>query len=371
MYHSKIKNCIIFFLTSAISLKATNSFDAYDYRNSFSNSNFELFLDQSFLKKYKLKKFFFCQKNSLYEVQEYYLSDEVSNYVEEILEILQQNSINRKKIDWIEFRHKFYSKINGCAFIWETYSMMDKMLNQLEDRHSFFLKPTDLSQLREKENFFIEDLKGEFLQKNIAYLFIPGTLCTTGEYAQKLQDIIRNLDQKKPRKWIIDLRDNSGGNMWEILLGLAPFLEEGIQGFFGNHDINNLTSWVYEKGKVKLKNTTEDFEIGSLKSYYSIKRKNSKIVILINKKTSSSGEAVAIAFKGKKNICFFGSKTSGLTSGNATYILRDGSAIYLTECYFFDRNKHKYTDGVSPDKIITSYDNEEPLNSAIRYLNNQ
>ncbi len=49
------------------------------------------------------------------------LSDEVVQYVEDIISILQENSVNRKEVDWNKFRYQFYSKVNGCSFFAQTH----------------------------------------------------------------------------------------------------------------------------------------------------------------------------------------------------------------------------------------------------------
>lgn len=298
-----------------------------------------------------------------------YLSDEVTSYLEEIISSLKENSINRDKIDWEDFRFKFYTKMNGCAFTWQTYSKMNEIIDLLRDNHSWFLTPSELTEAHSENNFFLDQIKGEILSKNIAYLKIPRTSCISEEYAQKLRAIIEELDQAKPKKWIIDLRGNLGGNMWEMLAGLSPLLDQGIIGYFG-HKGDDLCAWVHEPGKLKLRRWDEFVE-ENFSDFFTVKSKSSYTAVLIDSDTASAAEAVTIAFKGSRNTKLFGSKTHGLSTGNGACFLSDGSFIALTTCYYFDRNKQKYTDGIEPDVCVSSENPEDCLEEAIRWLNRQ
>ncbi len=52
------------------------------------------------------------------------------------------------------------------------------------------------------------------------------------KFASLLQREIKELDQNEIDNWIIDLRGNTGGNMYPMYLGLSPILGEGIGGYF-------------------------------------------------------------------------------------------------------------------------------------------
>lgn len=370
MHLLKILKLFLIILASAISLEATCFFHPHVYENAFSNSTFELSPYQSFFEKHKLKKrLITLSKNPIFSSQECYLSDEVTNYIEEILAVLQENSINREKIDWKEFRYKFYTMMNGCAYTWQTYSKMNAIIILLGDNHSQFYTSEQITELHSEKNYFLNEIKGKIHPKNIAYLKVPETSCVSGEYAQQLRSVIRELDQTKPNKWIIDLRGNFGGNMWEILAGLSPLLDKGVIGYFGEN-LDDLCAWIHEPGVLKLQKWDE-YVVENFKDFFSVRKKNPYIAVLIDSHTASSAEATTIAFKGNRNTKLFGSKTYGLSTGNRELFLSDGSFIALTRNYFFDRNRQKYTDGIEPDVHISSENLEHCLEEAVRWLNNQ
>src|SRR5690606_40666707 len=67
------------------------------------------------------------------------------------------------------------------------------------------------------------DLKGRLLPGGAAYLLVPGfaggSHAHQVDFAETLQALIRSLDEAGACGWIVDLRRNSGGNLWPMLLG--------------------------------------------------------------------------------------------------------------------------------------------------------
>lgn len=69
------------------------------------------------------------------------------------------------------------------------------------------------------------------------------------------------------------------------------------------------------------------------------------VAVLISKSTASAGEAVAIAFKGRPNVRFFGQRTTGLTTANDVFAISDGSGLFLAVMNYADRDGNRYPDG--------------------------
>ena len=55
-------------------------------------------------------------------------------------------------------------------------------------------------------------------------------------FADAIQAAIRQADRAELAGWIVDLRGNTGGNMWPMLAGFGPVLGEGTAGFFIDPD---------------------------------------------------------------------------------------------------------------------------------------
>ena len=67
-------------------------------------------------------------------------------------------------------------------------------------------------------------------------------------------------------------------------------------------------------------------------------------------RTASSGEAVAIAFRGRPLTRSFGLPTAGLSTANAGFGMSDGGVIVLTVATDVDRNGTIYGAAVEPDE---------------------
>jgi carboxyl-terminal processing protease len=98
------------------------------------------------------------------------------------------------------------------------------------------------------------------------------------------------------------------------------------------------------------------------------------VAVLIDSGTGSSGEATAIAFRGRAKTRFFGEHTQGASTGNEVFALSDGAAMWLTIGINADRTGKQYMDGFDPDEVIPGVgkivpDVHDPvLQAALRWL---
>lgn len=283
-------------------------------------------------------------------------------YTNEALDIIETNSIMRDSINWKEFRSNVLYTGKDDKSLEDAHSTIRYALTLLHDNHSFLLLDADrkaaLSPTRKTP-----EIISEYIDE-IGYIKIPGFTGSNSlsiEFARQLQTKVKELDSKNIKGWIIDLRNNTGGNMWPMLLGIGPILGEGIVGYFVDVK-KDYWKWEYSNGQV----WSGDNSILKLDSSFQLKNKNKKIAVLINNKTMSSGEAIAVAFKGVPNALFFGDNTNGLTTGNKGFLLSDSSMILLTGTIFADRNKKIYGKSLSPDvyELI-----QDPKKTAIVWIN--
>ncbi|MBA4057608.1 MAG: hypothetical protein C0490_23035 [Marivirga sp.] len=191
------------------------------------------------------------------------------------------------------------------------------------------------------------------------------------QYASDLQALIKSLDKKNMKGWILDLRQNTGGNCWPMLAGLGPLLGNGICGYFIDNR-NNKSSWYYKDGKAGV-NSTEMSHVNS--TPYKLFNENNPIALLTGPSTASSGEVIVTSFRGKANVKCVGQSTAGLTTGNSNFTLSDGSMIFLTTSIYADRHGNPFGGKMTPDIIEHSrYDkmnsaNDPVINRAIDWIN--
>lgn len=147
-----------------------------------------------------------------------------------------------------------------------------------------------------------------------------------------------------------------------MLAGIGPLLGNGVCGYFVS--ANEKIPISYSDG-VALQGKNIRCRT-SIKGYQTKSDKKS-IIILTGRKTVSSGEIVALAFKGKEQVYFYGEPTAGYTTANATYTLSDNSMLVLTVCMEADRTGRICEGKIMPDEMIngeTASNTHDPARSA-------
>lgn len=282
-------------------------------------------------------------------------------YIMHALNIMQEHSINSKSVNWEKVEQSALSQAKDAKSNEDLHKIVREIILLLRDNHSFLITKQGYEAIQNNEKP-IPTIPSELIDNNIAYIKIPrfvGTPKMTDSFANEIQNTIKDLDSINPKGWIVDLSANTGGNMWPMLLGLGPLLNDGICGYFVDNKSKYMT-WKYEEGKVYI----DTIVLLQKENPYILKRKKPKIAVLIGKQTVSSGEAVAISFIGKENTMVLGVNSGGLTTGNAPFELKDGASLLLTTAIFADRNKKLYGESIKPD-----YATFQAKKSAVEWIN--
>ena len=83
--------------------------------------------------------------------------------------------------------------------------------------------------------------------------------------------------------------------------------------------------------------------------------------MLISRNTASAGEAVAVAFKERKNTRFFGEPTHGSTVVTSTIAINNNLLMSLSESLYMDRLGHVHSSNIEPDVIVDFAASEDPM----------
>jgi C-terminal processing protease CtpA/Prc len=188
-----------------------------------------------------------------------------------------------------------------------------------------------------------------------------GTAAEATLYAQQLQDTIRLADRDGLARWIVDLRGNSGGNMYPMLAGIGPLLGDGVHGYFLDADAL-ATPFSYRAGT----SAFADTPLHQVSAVYQLKETNPRVAVLTDGLVASSGEAIVVAFRGRTNTRSFGTPTCGLSTGNSTWFLSDTSRLVITTSIMADRTRRSYGDVITPDEMIVNSD--DAVDRAIQWL---
>jgi carboxyl-terminal processing protease len=288
-------------------------------------------------------------------------------YLNNLVDVMEANSINRKTIDWPEFRKEVIAAAGNAHSIGETSAAIGVALTRLGDNHSFVKTASGQYITRSTLKCTDSPISPVSPPDNIGYVRISGFLGDGTEsrtFAQTIQDQIKAKDKPDLIGWIVDLRGNRGGNMWPMLAGIGPILGTETCGYFIDPD-NNTVSWAYfadgssrYDGYVAVSIATPP---------YSLFSPPGKVAVLTDNLTSSSGEAIAIAFIGKANTRSFGKSTCGLSTATSPFNLSDGSQLYLTVSFMADRFQNKFGYAVVPDESTAT--NLDAFQAAIDWIN--
>lgn len=296
--------------------------------------------------------------------------------VDEILKLTKERSIYKDNVDWEIVHKKVKNEVDreGDSPFEMISPAVGVLLDELNDKHSF-IQYKDKTVHKATPVHFLETinektknaLKNTDQQKintfqfdsNIGYIQIPSMTgsetISNKELAQILRDSLCGLDIQNLKGILVDLRLNTGGDMWPMISGVAPLLGDGVHGYFmlEGKPINN---WRIKKGKVYEGNRKRI----KIKNNCPV-NKDIKIALLIGPATGSSGEMTAISFLGKPNTKSFGERTAGYVTANNKIKLRDNLYYFLSSSYVADHNKKEYRKAIDPDVEIIDGDNYDDL----------
>ena len=257
--------------------------------------------------------------------------------------------------DWPQQKKQAMRDLQSAKTYQDTYLTLKKMAELSGGKHSHFYSSSEIK----KEKQTLTTLPDIQLSDGILKIKLPafmGDDRTREAYITRLRD---GLSQTGYQAVILDLQQNSGGDIYPMLAGLATLLPDDDLFHFiykdGSKETFNLDQIIAQKGLSKI--------VANPKKV-AIKKHAVPIAILIDGQTAGSGELTALAFKNLPNVKMFGQATAGYTSGNIPYLLYDGALLQLTTSHIQDRSGKIYENTpVEPDQV--SY---HPLEDAQNWL---
>lgn len=311
------------------------------------------------------------------------ISEKASAYIDSVVDIMRRDALHRNSLDFDAIRDSIVKGADGAITVGDTHRAIKRSTSLLQDHHSYFISATevreqfglseaDIEQGKSGKSPSLEASKldslalsldyteSKLLDGGYGYIKVPSfeNLYEQGMrmLADSLQRSIRKLDSTKLRGWIIDLRDNDGGNMTPMISGLGPLLDNGNEFFTVDESGRPNERAFYSEGSFYIVRTDEEKGDPILRSKISYMPNDPSlpVAVLTGFKTASSAEAVVAIFAGQSNVKIVGAKTNGLTSTNSFNFLPDNSVLNLTIGYYADRNKKIYRQGIEPDIQIES-----------------
>jgi len=186
------------------------------------------------------------------------------------------------------------------------------------------------------------------LEDGIAFVVLPPF---SGGHSEGINYALTALEgvPDDVRGVIIDLRDNTGGNMYPMIAAVHRFIvDDDILRF----RTRKRTQWVQLPFVLQSVGISRMAHIGC------------PVALLTNEWTASSGEAVLLCFRGLDYARSFGLPTAGYASANTPFTLSDGAQLVLTTGCDVARTGEVFCDNPIQPDVLT----ETPLEAALDWL---
>lgn len=283
------------------------------------------------------------------------MSAEARQYLDQLITLMQNNSIKRLTIDWNDFRTDVYDAARDAQTIADTLPAIRVGIARLGDGHTSYRSVSGtVVFVQTRTCAGSGGPSGSGVPDSIGYVAISsfsGTPAEATAFANAIQSAIRGADRDNLNGWIVDLRGNTGGNMWPMVAGVGPVLGEGVLGYFVS-PTGGETRWEYRDGTSWIGSSIAQ----RVDVPYRLRREQPRVAVLVDGAVASSGEATYISFRQRPETRSFGVATCGLSTSNSTFTLSDGAVLTLTTALMADRSRQAYGDRITPDELIPERD---------------
>lgn len=300
---------------------------------------------------------------------------DVREYVLEALSVMRENYLHADDVDWDTVRNRGLESLPDDASMAQAHAAVRMMIEALDDPHAGFAGSHDTdTDSKAAQLDAVEYATVESAAEGIALIWIPSVPGSTAEKAQvaftdNAHQALRSIDSPELCGWIVDLRDNTGGNMWPMLAAIGPIAGPGVLGQFISSGGDEVATWSYRDGAATVSENSETIERAAVSAQaFQPDTPGLPVAVLVSERTLSSGEATAIAFVGRENTRLFGSETGGLATANNGHPLTDGVRIIFPIAYMADRHGKIHHPSVQPDEEVAPGD---AMGAAVRWLKAQ
>lgn len=268
-------------------------------------------------------------------------------YVRYAVALLDRDALYADRPAWKEKRAEVLAA--PVADLDEAHRLVQEAASVAGGKHSFIMAPV-------RDTTTYEEIAPEvsLLEDNLIYAVLPahtGVKVSDSLYVHTIFDFLQaHLDA---RGVIVDLRGNTGGNMYPMIASVSPLLPDGIVLKFQSRKQTSPVWLDYVMGSCQL-------SAESVVKFPS----STPVAILTDDHTGSSGEATLICFRGLDNVRTFGAPTAGYASGNMSYTLSDGYLFAITRSADVARTGEVFCE----DPILPDVPTETPLADAIAWI---
>lgn len=292
--------------------------------------------------------------------------------LDKIIGVAQSTSVYRDRVNWKQAIDSIHTLSADAKSFAELAPALNYLLEVLGDEHGRIFYNNQViayyysGQLKEHQSGFDPVLYGQvqsgqvytfmttLLKDHIGYIRMPGLpMGDNMLMAKNIQDEVCRLIENGADRWIIDLRYNGGGNLNPMVEGLTAILGDGLVG--GAEGLTPAENIIWEIRDGDYYNNGYSILLPEECTGASGQR----VAILTSLYTVSSGEALAVIFKGRPQTRFFGARTLGMVTGTSWDVISDSVTMSISTNFYTDRNGTVYRHYVDVDEEIQSIHSPE------------
>lgn len=280
-----------------------------------------------------------------------------AEYVSEALDLMS-DALFASPDRFEEVQSRLLERTVTATSVEDTYEPIAAALLDLGGPHSRFYTPAEAAD--SIEDSATGDVPVVSDSGGITTIQLPSITATPtsdfgARYIATAHESLTRTRESTSAGYIIDLRGNTGGNVWPMLASIAPLLTDGVVLQFTG--ITDTTS-------VQISGSEVSFDGEVMANGDASFKADLPIAVLLDTRTASSAEAVVVSFIGQPNTRSFGERSYGFSTSNDERMMPDGAILSVTVGADTDRNGTIYGDAIIPDQVFIA--NAEATTEAAR-----
>lgn len=275
-----------------------------------------------------------------------------SDYIETAFDSIKLLSLHRHTLNIDSIKNVVLNQISDTSSMADVHSAIEKA-NTSVDRHGYVIYKEEFKNMLAGDNPDVLSnpfpFSGKLIMDKYGFVSLDGFAgvdsIASKNYADSLQSLIFSLYQKRPKGWIIDLRNNSGGWPYPMLVGLGPILGKGVKAYKMNCD-SVVMEYYYWKNETEFMTLVD-----SIRFIDEIL----PTAVIVSEDTGSAGELLTLCFRGNPLTTIIGQNTYGVSTGLASIMMPDTFVIAVTNTIMTDRYKVGDGEAIVPNSISSNW----------------
>ncbi len=304
---------------------------------------------------------------------------QIEKYLADALRVIQRKALYSASVDWDAVHAEARETAARTRSYAGTHRLLYRALKQAGGKHSHMALSYRLPGAVERaaaasagtapaDGSGSPPLPEGMLIEGAAYLSLPRLSRSSGgpllarRYATAGSRLVGRLAVPQPHGWIVDLRQNTGGNMWPMIAAVAGLLDRGVLGHFLLPD-GQRQAWSLNRSHISLAGKPVARSHGRPH-----RRDRAPLAVLISARTASAGEAALVALQAQSPTRTFGTATAGMTTGNITHVLPDGTRLIISTCHYADSAGQLISGPIQPDEPADPSNHQNALTQALTWI---